>query len=161
MTTCILLAERLREVYLNGRWIANTNFKEQLESITWNQAIYKIENLNSIAELTYHINYYLSGLLKAFEKGKLEIHDKFSYDVTPINSHNDWNLLVVEFLDNATEFSKSIENMDESFLSKPFIDEKYGSYLRNIEGIIEHSYYHLGQIVMLKKLVLLKTVSTN
>ena len=161
MTTCILLAERLREVYLNGRWIANTNFKEQLESITWNQAIYKIENLNSIAELTYHINYYFSGLLKAFEKGKLEIHDKFSYDVTPINSHNDWNLLVVEFLDNATEFSKSIENMDESFLSKPFIDEKYGSYLRNIEGIIEHSYYHLGQIVMLKKLVLLKTVSTN
>lgn len=28
-----------------------------------------------------------------------------------------------------------------------------GSYLRNIEGVIEHSYYHLGQISLIKKMI--------
>ncbi len=29
-----------------------------------------------------------------------------------------------------------------------------GDYLRNIDGMIEHSYYHLGQIVLIEKLIL-------
>lgn len=44
--------------------------------------------------------------------------------------------------------------MDSAKLDEPFVDEKYGSYLRNIEGVIEHSYYHLGQVVLVKKMVL-------
>jgi hypothetical protein len=31
------------------------------------------------------------------------------------------------------------------------VEEKYGSVLRNIMGVIEHTHYHLGQIVLLKK----------
>ena len=41
---------------------------------------------------------------------------------------------------------------DEKF-DAIFFDEKYGTYLRNIEGVIEHSYYHLGQISLLKKMI--------
>jgi hypothetical protein len=32
-----------------------------------------------------------------------------------------------------------------------FDDGKYGTVLRNILGLIEHTHYHLGQIVILKK----------
>ena len=32
------IAGRLREVFLNGKWIANTNYKEQVEAVTWQQA---------------------------------------------------------------------------------------------------------------------------
>ena len=31
-------ANRLKEVLLDGGWIANTNFKTQLESVKWVQA---------------------------------------------------------------------------------------------------------------------------
>ena len=31
--------------------------------------------------------------------------------------------------------------------------EKYGNYFRNLTGIIEHLHYHLGQIVLIKKLI--------
>ena len=72
----MILANRLREVLLNGHWIANTNCKEQIQSIYWQQAIQKVDSLNIIAALTYHINYYLEGLLNAFETGKAEISDK-------------------------------------------------------------------------------------
>jgi hypothetical protein len=34
--------------------------------------------------------------------------------------------------------------MNDSVLDQPFVDEIFGSYWRNIEAVIEHSYYHLG-----------------
>ncbi len=150
----IFIADRLREVLLNGHWIANTNYQEQLLDTTWQQAIFKINNLNTIAALTYHINYYLEGLLTAFKWGKLEISDKYSFDVPVIASKADWDLLVNKFLKNAAAFAESISTFEEEQFDQPFIDEKYGSYLRNIEAVIEHSYYHLGQISLIKKMII-------
>lgn len=152
----ITIASRIREVLLNGSWIANTNYKEQILSINWQQAIQKVGSLNTIAALTYHINYYLAGLLNAFNYEKLEISDKYSFDIPPINSEASWNKLVTEFLNNSEKFSNHIEQMNDDIFDQPFIDEKYGNYLRNIEGVIEHSYYHLGQIALIKKLIIEK-----
>jgi hypothetical protein len=153
MTRNLAIANRLREVLLNGKWIANTNFKEQLLSINWEQAIQKVGNLNTIALLTFHINYYLAGLLNVFNGGELEIRDKYSFDLPEIKSERDWNTLVTGFLSNAEMFANQVEQMDESILDQPFVDEKYGSYLRNIEGVIEHCYYHLGQVSLIRKMI--------
>jgi hypothetical protein len=150
------ISNRLREVLLNGKWIANTNFKEQILSVSWEQAIQKVDNLNTIALLTFHINYYLVGLLNVFNGGKLEIRDKYSFDLPEIKSEKDWNKLVHDFLNNAEMFANQVEQMDESMLGQPFADEKYGSYLRNIEGVIEHSYYHLGQVALIRKMIIQK-----
>lgn len=153
MTRNITIANRLREVLLNGHWIANTNYKEQIQSVNWQQATQKVDSLNTIAALTYHINYYLAGLLNAFENGRLDIRDKYSFDLPAINSEIEWSKLVSEFLTNSEKFADKIEKMDEKIFDLPFIDEKYGTFLRNIEGVIEHSYYHLGQISMIKKML--------
>lgn len=154
MTRYVIIASRLREVLLNGHWIANTNFKEQIQSVNWQQAIQKVGNLNTIAALTYHINYYLEGLLNAFENGRLEISDKYSFNLPQIKTEEDWNNLITNFLNNAENFADAVEQMGDSVFDDPFVDEKYGSYLRNIEGVIEHSYYHLGQISLLKKMTM-------
>ena len=147
------LANRLREVLLNGKWIANTNFKEQITNTTWQQAIERVDNLNTIALLTFHINYYLKGLLNVFEGGNLEISDKYSFDMPEISSEKDWQSLVNEFISNAEKFIQCVEKMDEQLLLQPFVKEEYGSYLRNIEAQIEHGYYHLGQISLIKKMI--------
>ena len=148
------LANRLREVLLNGHWIANTNYQDQLRSINLHQTIQKVNHLNTIAALTFHINYYLAGLINAFENGKLEISDKYSFDLPPIQSEAGWNQLVNEFYQNSEKFAVLVEQMDDRMLDEPFIDEKYGTILRNIEGVIEHSYYHLGQLSLIKKMLL-------
>lgn len=147
------LAARLREVLLDGRWIANTNLKEQIESVTWDQAVRKVGDLNSIAALTYHVNYYIGGILNVFKGGELEIRDKYSFDLPPIESETDWKKLTDEFVDNSEHFIKAVTEMPDSKFDEPFVDVKYGSYLRNIEGVIEHSYYHLGQISLIRKLL--------
>ena len=153
MSKTQLLAKRLREVLIDGRWIANTNYKEQILSITREQAIQKVENLNTIALLTFHINYYMQGLLVVFNGGKLEIRDKYSFDLPEIKTDEDWSKLVSDFLSNSEKFANAVEQMSDHLLEQPFTDEKYGSYLRNIEGVIEHSYYHLGQISLLRKML--------
>ncbi|MBK7693597.1 MAG: DinB family protein [Saprospiraceae bacterium] len=161
MNRNLTIASRLREVLLDGRWIANTNFKEQIHSVNWQQATQKVENLNTIAALTYHINYYLGGLLSAFENGKIEIRDQYSFDLPPIHSESEWNKLVAEFLINSEKFVLRIEQMEDKEFDQPFIEEKYGTLLRNIEGVIEHSYYHLGQISLIRKMIAQNQPSKN
>ena len=147
------IANRLEEVLLNGRWIANTNYKEQLMAVTWQQAIQKIADLNTIAALTYHVNYYLAGILNVFEGRELEIRDQYSFDLPPIKNEEDWTNLLHEFLSNSEKFISRVKNMPDEKLDEVFVDEKYKTYLRNMEGVIEHSYYHLGQIVIIKKMI--------
>lgn len=149
----ITTASRLREIFLNGRWIAGTNYKEQLQSVNWQQAIHKVDNLNTIAALTYHINYYLQGLLHAFETSKLEISDQYSFNLDSINSESDWEKLVATFLSHAEKFVIAVEGMDETTFDQAFLDNKYGTLQRNLEGVIEHGYYHLGQIVLIRKII--------
>lgn len=152
MTRTSFIAGRLREVLLDGRWIANTNYKDQLEQVSFEQAVKKIGDLNTIAALTFHINYYLGGLLNVFENGKLEISDKYSFDCPEIRSAADWQKLVNEFLSNAQKFVGKVEQMQDDILDQPFIDPKYGTWIRNIEGMTEHAYYHLGQIALIRKM---------
>ncbi len=153
MTRNITTSNRLREVLLNGKWIANTNFKEQILSVSWEQAIQQVDNLNTIALLTFHINYYLKGILNVFNGGKLEIKDKYSFDLPEIKSESAWVALVNDFISNAEMFADKVEQMPDDLFDQPFADEKYGTYLRNIEGVIEHSYYHLGQVSLIRKMI--------
>lgn len=149
----VFLANRLREVYLNGRWIANTNYKDQLLSVNRVQAIQQVGDLNTIAALTFHINYYLEGILHVFNGGKLEISDQYSFDLPPIETDADWESLVRSLLDNAEKFADAVAAMGDQLFDQVFVDEKYDTYFRNIQGVLEHSYYHLGQIVLIRKLV--------
>lgn len=147
------IAIRFREVLLNGKWVANTNYKDLLSGLTWEQATCKIEPLNTIADLANHINYYIKGILNVFEGGSLEIHDKYSFESPMVRSEKDWGILLNEMWANAEKFANHIESMSEEKLEDIFVDEKYGTYKRNIEGMVEHCYYHLGQISLIKKMI--------
>ena len=154
METSVQLANRLREAILNGTWIANTNFKNQLANLDWAIAVTKVGSLNTISVLAQHIHYYINGIINVFINGKLEIKDKFSFDFPLIESQNDWEIFLNKFWDDTEKLAVLIENMPDEKLNENFVDEKYGTYQRNIDAMIEHSYYHLGQIVLIKKLIL-------
>lgn len=153
MNNQLKLANRFREVILNGTWIANTNFKNELSKINWKIVIKKRENLNSIAALAQHIHYYIKGIKNVFLGGRLEISDKYSFDFPEIQSEEEWLNFLAEFWKDSEELALLIETMEETKLNAYFVEEKYGSYYRNIDAMIEHSYYHLGQIVLINKIL--------
>ena len=147
------IANRFRETILNGTWIANTNYKNQLENLDWKIATTQVKNLNTISLLAQHIHYYIDGINNVFKGGPLDIKDKFSFDFPPINSQQDWQDFLSKFWNATEEFAAFLEQMPDENLDEVFVDAKYGTYQRNIDAMIDHSYYHLGQIVLIKKII--------
>jgi hypothetical protein len=152
MTLTEQIAMHFRQMYFGGNW-TSVNFKETLSGVDWQYATSKIYSLNTIATLVYHTNYYVSEVLKVLRGGPLRAHDKFSFDHSPVDSQEDWNKLLDKTWVDAENFASLIEQLPENKLWDIFAEEKYGNYYRNILGIIEHSHYHLGQIVLIKKLL--------
>lgn len=146
------ITKQSREVLLNGNWIS-TNFKTELSNVDWKIATKKVGSLNTIAALTFHINYYVAGLNNVFDGGSLDIRDKYSFDLPPITSQKDWQDLQNKFYSDAEKYVAHLEKMDDEYLTQDFAGGKYGTNYRNIIGIIEHAYYHLGQVVLIKKLI--------
>ncbi|HET8803912.1 MAG TPA: DUF1572 domain-containing protein [Aequorivita sp.] len=147
------LASRFREVLLNGTFIANTNYKDQMENLPLQIAQQKAGDLNTIAILAQHVHYYIKGVSNVFKGSDLEIRDAYSFDFPAMTSETEWKSFLQAFFRDAEEFATLVEKLPENKLNDAFTDEKYGTYQRNIDAMIEHCYYHLGQIVLLKKLI--------
>lgn len=146
------MAQHFREVHFGVNWTW-ANLKDNLKDVTWKQATTKLDGFNTIAALVYHINYFVSAALKVLQGGPLDAHDKYSFDCPPIHSQEDWEKLLNKVWDDAENFAVLVEQLPENRLWENFVEEKYGNYYRNIHGIIEHTHYHLGQIVIIKKLL--------
>jgi len=91
--------------------------------------------------------------MNVLEGGSLEIRDKFSFDHPVISSDESWRQLLTQIIADAEKVATLIESVDDSTLDDHFDDGKYVSIYRNINGLIEHSYHHLGQIPIIKKLI--------
>ena len=146
------IAKLFKDVYDGGNW-TSVNVKGTLASVTWEQATTKVGSFNTIAALVYHINYYVSALIKVLNAEPLDARDRYSFDHPPILSEEDWEDLLNKTWADAETFASLVENLPENKLWEDFWGNKYGNYFRNIHGVIEHTHYHLGQIVLIKKML--------
>jgi hypothetical protein len=147
------IAKQFRDLHFGGNW-TSVNLKDNLKDVTWQQATMQVYSFNTIATLVFHMNYYVSVVLKVLQGEPLNAHDKYSFSHPPILSQEDWENLLNKTWTDAENLASLIEQLPESKLWEIFLDNKYGNYYRNIHGIIEHSHYHLGQIVLIKKILL-------
>lgn len=146
------LAKHLRDVYFGGNW-TSVNMKETLADVSWQQAITKLHSFNTIATLLYHTNYYIAAVTKVLQGGPLDAKDAYSFNHPPVTSKEDWDNLLQHTWQQVETFARLIEQLPGSRLEAIFVEEKYGTYYRNLQGIVEHTHYHLGQIVLIKKLL--------
>ena len=146
------ISKHFNGVYKGPNWSDN-NLKDHLNDITWKEAIHKMEGVNTILQLSYHVHYYVQGVTKVLEGGSLSIRDKYSFDHPEVNGEQDWEELRKEIFEAGEKFAILISGMNEEQFWTDFTDEKYGNYFTNLIGILEHLHYHLGQIVILKKMI--------
>ncbi|MEP7217675.1 MAG: DinB family protein [Bacteroidota bacterium] len=146
------IAKQMRDVHFGGNWTVS-NLRDNMADVTWEQAITRIDSFNTIATLVYHTHYFVGALLMVLEGKPLDANDKYSFDHPPILSGEDWTQFLDKVWADAERCATLIETLPESRLMEDFADKKYGTYYGNIHGIIEHTHYHLGQIVVIKKLV--------
>lgn len=144
------IAQHLRAVYTGGNWTCS-DLSEHLADITWQQATHKVQGFNTIAALLYHIAYYTKVGLCVLRNEPIKANDKYSFAHPPINDAADWQQLIDQTLAEAEALAQLIEQLPDAQMGETFFAEQYGSYYHNLNGIIEHAHYHLGQIVWLKK----------
>lgn len=157
MSISAQIAKQLREVYFGGSWTASS-LKEHLSGISRQQAVTRVNSFNCIAALTYHIDYYVTVAIAVLRAEPFIANDSDSFG-PPRGMVDDWDtidwywdILVAKAWENAETLASLIEIMPDSKLTEFFIEEKYGTYYHNLAGIIEHAHYHLGQIVLIKRL---------
>lgn len=152
MNTPEKIAKHIREVHLGGNW-TESSLKDQLKEVTWEAAITQVGDLNSIAKLVFHLNYFVAGVIPVFHGGKLDINDKYSFDAPSVSTEDEWQQLVRKALDDAETLASLVEVLSEEAMNEPFANATFGTNHRNLLGIIEHTHYHLGQIALLKKMI--------
>src|SRR5882672_2573672 len=102
------IAKQFREVHFGENW-TDSNLKQNLADVNWQQATTKVYSFNTIAALVYHMNYYLSAVLKMLQGESLAASDKYSFDCPPITSQEDWEKLLNKTWTDAESFAVLIE----------------------------------------------------
>ena len=154
MHTPTQIAKHLREVYFGNNWTA-VNLKDTISDVNWEIATQQLYDLNTIATLVYHMTYYLVEVTKVLEGGPLEMKDELSFSYPAITSQEDWEKMLDKVWADVEHFAQLIEAMPEEKLGEHITDKKDDIYYRYLHGIIEHAHYHLGQILLIKKIILL------
>ena len=152
MNYTIQVAKHIRDVHFGGNW-TSVCLKDQLSGLTWIQATRQLHDFNTIAALVYHMNYYVEAISQVLRGRPLSSKDQFSFNHPPITSQADWERLVGKTFIDAENLATLVEQLPDSRLAENFYAEKYGSYYRNLIGVIEHIHYHLGQVVLIKKML--------
>ena len=78
------IAKNFREIHFGGNWTYSC-LSDHLKDVTWQQAITKVENFNTIATLVYHSNYYVNAVIEALKGNNFNAIDKESFNHTPIH----------------------------------------------------------------------------
>lgn len=151
MKTTNEIAKHIRGAFFGPNWTFS-NVKDQLGDVSLEQACIRVDGLHTIAELTYHIFYFVQVQLRVLEGGPLEGSDKLSFDVPRFRTESEWNTFVDDALKAAERHADLVEKADVSFLEEICVDPKYGTWWANLIGLVEHTYYHLGQIAIIKRL---------
>ncbi len=146
------LARHVREFNTGGN-MTWSNVSDVLADVTWQEATYELEGFNTIAKLVYHIQYYMEGVSEVFAGGELSIRDKYSFDCPAFDDAASWENFKQRVLKIGELFADRVTAYPDTSWEEDFTDEKYGIYFRNIIGLLEHSFYHLGQIVIIKKVL--------
>lgn len=146
------IAKHFRDIHFGGNW-TDVNLKDQLANVSWKQATTSVYSFHTVATLVFHMNYFVEAVMKVLQGGPLDAHDRFSFDLPHIESQEAWQELLDKTWGDATVLANLIEQLPENRLWETFSEERYGNYYRNLHGLIEHCHYHLGQIVLIGKII--------
>jgi uncharacterized damage-inducible protein DinB len=146
------IAKHFRDVHFGGNWTC-VNLRDTLTDVNWEEANAKVRDMNTILTLTYHMYYYVAAVLKVLQGEPLNAKDEYSFKHPAINSQEEWESLLQQYWADVETFAALLEQLPEAQLLENFSDAKYGNYYRNMAGITEHTHYHMGQIVIVKKIL--------
>lgn len=137
------VVKQLSDFYDGNSWVTE-NIKKKIFSLSNDVAMKKVQgNTHSIAELVCHTNSWRNFVLQ-----KLTGND--SYDIEDNSAADwpsppDWNTICKEFETCHLDLINAIKSFPVEKLNDTVPGRSY-SFIYMLNGIVEHDYYHAGQM---------------
>ncbi|HEX6914759.1 MAG TPA: DinB family protein [Chitinophagaceae bacterium] len=141
------IAEHFYQVNYGDNW-TDVAVRDVLANISYEQSVKKTGNANTIAMLLHHMDFYNRVVYDRLLEGSKQFKHEDSLEVN-IQSEADWQALQKRYFEMVDLIHQTILGLDESRL---FEKKTANTLYKNLHGLVEHIHYHLGQIVILKKL---------
>ena len=149
MEITALIAQHLLDVHIGNNW-TDVNLSGTLVDVTAQEALtVSPASPNTIAALVHHITYWNRHMIGRMSGVEAAIPTANGFDLPfPL----DWQQLKDDNISSAHELATAIREFDITRLEQPILPG-FSSAYKNLQGTVEHVHYHLGQIVIIKKLL--------
>ena len=146
------IAKLFEDLYNSTPWI-DVNLLGTLKRISAKQASKKISpNWNSIWEITNHIISWRENVLERVQGRVLQTPADNYFSEIRETTENDWKETLKKLEDSQQQWLQVLKDFNEDNFSKIYPNNQM-TYYEHIHGILQHDAYHLGQIVLLAKVV--------
>jgi uncharacterized damage-inducible protein DinB len=137
----MILLEQFNACFDQSAWFASA--KSALENLSAEDAIWKPSNeIHSVCEIITHLNFYNNKHLRRFKGFEIT---KNAQEIAETYSNENWQNALDEFNLIMSDWKNLLENTDDAKLAKD-------DWLSIIAHINIHNAYHIGQIVIIRKL---------
>lgn len=149
------LKKKFEIAYSGGPWYGDS-MKDILNEINPAIVFEKVNGKShSIAELTAHIIGWREFTLSRLEGNnnfKINQKETFNWKRIDEGEKTAWKNILKELDKNQKKIISTLNRLDDDFLNNKVAGRRYRAEFM-LEGTIQHDIYHLGQIVVLKKLL--------
>jgi hypothetical protein len=146
-----LVAQHIREV-LKGNW-SDIFLTDVLQDVTLDEANFIPPSNNSIAMLTNHLKFYNDVVLLRLQNDTRSVnYEANGFDITTLNKEENWQQLKENTFSSFTKLAEAVEAMPEEKLFE-LTPSGSATFYKTLHGVVEHAHYHMGQMVIIKKLI--------
>lgn len=153
------IEDQLKRAHEGSAWHGPA-LNEVLSDVTAEQAAAKpIEGTHSIWELVLHIAAWENAVRKMLVKEHVKVTDEENFPTVSDTSEEAWQKTIAHVADVNNRLREAVKVSSNELLNELMIpgDERYSTYV-TLHGAVQHTLYHTGQIVILKKILGLKIV---
>jgi uncharacterized damage-inducible protein DinB len=144
------IIEQIEQLHNNKNWV-ELNLYEVLNGITDDTANLKLPNFNhTIHQIAWHLvtDFVVTKRLQGIDYKST--NEEIWMPADKINFK--WAETVNAIIETKNELIRELQNLSDESLDKPILKDLTSIY-ENLHGYIQHSYYHFGQIALMKKFI--------
>jgi len=144
------IADQLKRAFYGEAW-SGPSVKEVLEGVTAEMAAKRpIQDAHSIWELVHHMTAWVDIVRRRVEGESVKVTEDVNFPPMKDTSESAWRESLRRMEQAEAELQKTLLGISESRLEQRWAEAGDSVYIL-LHGAIQHSLYHAGQILLLKK----------
>lgn len=150
------LIEQIEEIYSGNPWLEETYSKKLNEVNDQTAFLIPVKGVHSIAEIVSHVVEWKKEILARLQTGvkQLSMHDPLNWRANEELKREGWQHLKTALFNSNNAFVSFLSTQDDTFLDRHYSGQVTETNRYFVEGCLHHDLYHLGQIGVVKKLIL-------